>query len=105
MKREASTSPKGSVTGGGTVHSIGDRIVVKGVVGQNRGTTQLNIVNYPGGCDACSIRATSSRRRSSTMDQYLADPETDESQLIKFNGVAKTADDRLAGRPKERMQT
>ena len=81
---------KGSVTGGGTVHSIGHRIVVKGVVSQNRGTTQLNIVTYP---DDVTLLDSGNvvTPKVLTMDQYLSDPETYESQLIKFEGVSKTA--------------
>lgn len=81
---------KGSVTGGGTVHSIGHRLVVKGVVGQNRGTTQLNIVTYP---DDVTLLDSGNvvTPKVLTMDQYLSDPETYESQLIKFEGVSKTA--------------
>ncbi|HSQ75223.1 MAG TPA: FlgD immunoglobulin-like domain containing protein, partial [Bacteroidota bacterium] len=80
----------GSVTGGGTLHSIGDRIVVKGVVGQNRGTTQLNIINYPADVTLLDSGNVVTPKIIS-MDQYITDPETDESQLIKFMGVKKTA--------------
>lgn len=81
---------KGSVTGGGTAHKIGDRIVVKGVVGQNRGTTQLNIISYPADVtllDSGNVVTP----KVITLDQYLGNPESYESQLIKLEGVAKTA--------------
>jgi len=81
---------KGSVTGGGTAHKIGDRILVKGVVGQNRGTTQLNIVNYPADVTLLDT-ANVVTPKVLTMDQFLSAPESYESQLIKFEGVAKTA--------------
>ena len=81
---------KGSVTGGGTAHKIGDRILVKGVVGQNRGTTQLNIVSYP--ADVTLIDSGNVvTPKVITLDQYLGNPESYESQLIKLEGVAKTA--------------
>jgi hypothetical protein len=71
------------------VHNIGDRLVVKGVVGQNRGTTQLNIINYP--ADVALLDSDNVvSPRVLTLDQYLGDPESFESQFIKFNGVAKT---------------
>jgi hypothetical protein len=79
-----------SVTGGGTTHNIGHRLVVRGYISQFRGTTQLNIINYPADVtllDSGNIVTP----KVITMDTYLADPETYESQLIKINGVAKTA--------------
>ncbi len=80
---------KGSLTGGGPVYQIGDRVVVRGVVGQNRGTTQLNVA------DTLDVVKLSSGTVLTpivlTIDKYLADAETYESRLIKFNGVAKTA--------------
>jgi flagellar hook assembly protein FlgD len=80
---------KGSVTGGGPVYKVGYRIVVKGVVGQNRGTTQLNILNMT------DVSVLDSGNTVTpivlTVDQYLTNPEMYESRLIKFVGVAKTA--------------
>jgi flagellar hook assembly protein FlgD/DNA/RNA endonuclease YhcR with UshA esterase domain len=80
---------KGSVTGGGPVYKFGDRLVVKGVVGQNRGTTQLNIVNMADVQLLDSNNAVSPKVL--TIQQFLTDAEKYESQLIKFVGVAKTA--------------
>jgi flagellar hook assembly protein FlgD/DNA/RNA endonuclease YhcR with UshA esterase domain len=80
---------KGSVTGGGPVYKFGDRLVVKGVVGQNRGTTQLNILNM------ADVQLLDSNNAVTpqvlTIPQFLANAEKYESQLIKFIGVAKTA--------------
>ena len=80
---------KGSVTGGGPVYKFGDRLVVKGVVGQNRGTTQLNIVNM------ADVQLLDSNNAVTpqvlTLPHYLANAENYESELIKFIGVAKTA--------------
>jgi DNA/RNA endonuclease YhcR with UshA esterase domain len=80
---------KGSVTGGGPVYKFGDRLVVKGVVGLNRGTTQLNIVNMSDVQLLDSNNAVTPKVL--TIPQYLADAEKYESQLIKFVGVSKTA--------------
>ncbi len=80
---------KGSVTGGGPVYSVGTRIVVKGVVGQNRGTTQLNILNM------ADVSVLDSGNVVTpivlAMDQYLSNAESYESRLIKFVGAVKTA--------------
>ncbi len=80
---------KGSLTGGGPVYKIGDRVVVRGVVGQNRGTTQLNVA------DTLDVVRLSSGPAPApvvvAIDKYLATPETYESRLIKINGVTKTA--------------
>jgi hypothetical protein len=80
---------KGSVTGGGPVYKFGDRLVVKGVVGLNRGTTQLNIVNMTDVQLLDSNNAVAPKVL--TLQQYLSDAEKYESQLIKFVGVSKTA--------------
>ncbi len=80
---------KGSVTGGGPVYKIGDRLVAKGVIGQFRGTTQMNIVSLTDVVLLDSGNAVTPFVL--TMDQFLTDPETYESRFIKFNGVAKTA--------------
>jgi flagellar hook assembly protein FlgD len=80
---------KGSVTGGGPVYKVGYRIVVKGVVSQNRGTTQLNILNMS------DVSVLDSGNVVTpivlTMDQYLTNAEMYESRLIKFVGAVKTA--------------
>lgn len=80
---------KGSVTGGGPVYPFGARLVVKGVVALNRGTTQLNVLNM------ADVQLLDSGNvvtpKVLTLAQFLADPEKYESQLIKFVGVSKTA--------------
>jgi hypothetical protein len=80
---------KGSLTGGGPVYKMGDRVVARGVVGQNRGSTQLNVV------DTLDVVKLSSGAAPApivvTIDKYLATPETYESRFIKINGVTKTA--------------
>jgi len=80
---------KGSLPGGGPVYNIGDKVVVRGAVGQNYGATQLNVA------DTNDIVKLSSGTVLSpivlTIDKYLASPETYESRLIKINYVAKTA--------------
>jgi flagellar hook assembly protein FlgD/DNA/RNA endonuclease YhcR with UshA esterase domain len=80
---------KGSVTGGGPVYSIGTRLVAKGVVGQNRGTTQLNILNMSDVSVLDSGNTVTPIVLS--VDQYLSNAEKYESRLIKFLGVTKTA--------------
>ena len=80
---------KGSVTGGGPVYSIGTRLVVKGVVAQSRGTTQLNILNMSDVSVLDSGNVVAPIVLS--VDQYLSNPEKYESRMIKFVGVTKTA--------------
>jgi DNA/RNA endonuclease YhcR with UshA esterase domain len=81
---------KGSVTGGGPVYAIGDRLLARGVVAQFRGTTQLNINDL-----ATDITLIDSNNVvvpiTLRIDQYLADPETYEGRFLKINGIAKTA--------------
>jgi len=80
---------KGSLPGGGPVYKIGDRVVVRGVVGQNRGQTQLNVA------DTLDIVKLASGAAPApivlTIDKFLATPETYECRFIKINAVAKTA--------------
>ena len=88
---------KGSVTGGGPVYKFGDRLVVKGVVGLNRGTTQLNIVNMTDVQLLDSNNAVTPKVL--TIQQFLADAEKYESQLIKFVGVSQDRNVAWHGRP------
>ncbi len=80
---------KGSETGGGPVYSIGDRVVAKGVLGQFRGTTQLNIVNV---ATDVTLLDSGNTVTPVTLEipELLDNPERYEGVLIKFVGVAKT---------------
>ncbi|PJA96842.1 MAG: hypothetical protein CO129_04225 [Ignavibacteriales bacterium CG_4_9_14_3_um_filter_34_10] len=78
-----------SVTGGGPVYNIGDKLQVTGKVGIFRGLTQLNIdslaqVVFVG-------LGTPVAPNSITLTDFMMDPEKYEGTLIKLNGVTKDA--------------
>jgi hypothetical protein len=68
-----------------TLH-IGDQIVVKGVITQYRGTTEITP-------DTLYVINTGMpvKTLSLTIPQFKANPEAYESRFIKINGLAKTA--------------
>jgi flagellar hook assembly protein FlgD/DNA/RNA endonuclease YhcR with UshA esterase domain len=79
---------KSNVTGGGPAYKFGDRLVAKGVVSLNRGTTQLNVLNMADVQILDSNNAVTPKVL--TIQGYLNNAENYESQLIKFIGVTKT---------------
>ncbi|MEW6511437.1 MAG: FG-GAP-like repeat-containing protein [Bacteroidota bacterium] len=80
---------RGSVTGGGPVYNLGDRVVVNGVVSQDRGTTQLALDSL--GAVVRLATGVALTPLTVTIGSYLASPETFEGRLIKINYVAKAA--------------
>lgn len=79
---------KGTQPGGGPVYNIGVRILVTGVLGQFRGTTQLDIVNL-----ATDIQRLDSNNTLTpvqlSIPQYLAQAERYEGMFIEIMAVAK----------------
>lgn len=80
---------KGSVTGGGTVYNVGDRVVARGVVGQNYGATQLDLTDSLHLAVQLLDAGNTVTPVTLTIAQYLANAEKYESMLIKIKGIAK----------------
>jgi hypothetical protein len=80
---------RGSVTGGGPVYKVGDKLAVNGVVGYYRGSTQLALdsvgaaVYLGSGFTATPVDVT--------INNYLANGELYEGRLIRIQYVAKDA--------------
>jgi hypothetical protein len=80
-----------SVTGGGPVYQVGDRLYAIGKLTQFNGTTQIDVF----GALADSVELLDSANPvvpvTVTIAQRLASPELYESRLIKIDGLAKAS--------------
>ncbi len=80
---------KGSLTGGGPVYKVGDKLAVRGKVGQFNGGVQMDIQ------DSLSLWTTylgsgfAVTPIDLTLDTYLASPETYEGRYLRLKGLAK----------------
>lgn len=83
------TITKGSVTGGGTVYSVGDVVAARGVVGQNYGVTQLDLTDSLHLAVQLLASGNPVTPVTLTIPQYLAQGEKYESMLIKIKGISK----------------
>lgn len=80
---------KGSITGGGPVYNLGDRLLVRGKVGHFRGTTQMEII------DSLSIGCILLDRNNTVtpvtldIETYKANGEKYESRYIEIKALGK----------------
>jgi hypothetical protein len=81
---------KGSQPGGGPVYNIGDRLLVTGVLGHFRGTSQLEIADLTTDISLLGTGVALSPVQL-TIPAYLSQAEKYEGMLIEIMGVAKTA--------------
>ncbi len=70
--------------------NYGDRVLVTGTVAQYRGTTELSVADPANDITVLDTGRVVSPYKT-TIESYLANPESVESRLIELDGVAKTA--------------